>query len=229
MKLINLKFRRPDPKIVEAFREVGSATAHEAMGRKGNLDYRIRQLYPGMKVCGPAMTCRCYEMDNMTIHAAAHYAKPGDVLVVTMGGYPQQGPFGECMSTLCQTRGIEGLVIDSGVRDGEQIKKLGFPIFSDGHCVNGTIKENFGNVGYPISIGGQVVNPGDIVIGDDDGVVVVPLEKAEEILKLSQQRLADEIIIRDKFRHGLTSWMMGNRDKAIAKGFDVIVDEDEGN
>lgn len=224
MDLDNLDFRRPDPKIVEGFRAVSVATAHEAMGRHNYLDPEIRQFYPGMKLCGPAITCECPEMDNLTLHAAIHVAQPGDVIVCTMGNYPQQGPFGDCLATLCQARGIEGIVLDSGARDGATIKEMGFPVFCKGHCINGTVKEHFGTLNNPIAIGGQIVRAGDIIIGDDDGVVVVPLEIAEDVLRISLERLAKEVKTREMFMSGIDSWTKNNfGDKARKRGYDIKI------
>lgn len=224
MRLDNLDFARPDPKTVEGFRKVSVATAHEAMGRKNYLDPAIHQFYPGMKLCGPAITCECPEMDNLTLHAAIHVAQPGDVIICTLGNYPQQGPFGDCLATLCKARGIEGIVLDSGARDGETIKEIGFPVFCKGHCVNGTVKEHFGTLNNPIAIGGQVVRAGDIIIGDDDGVVVVPLEIADEVLRISLERLAKEVKTREMFMSGVDSWSKNKfGDKARAKGYDIVI------
>lgn len=224
MELVVTDYKKPGEELIEGFRAVSVATAHEAMGRKGYLDPAIRQFYPGMKLCGAALTCECPEMDNLTLHAAIYLAGKGDVIVCTMGNYPQQGPFGDCLATLCKFRGIEGLVIDTGVRDGETINEIGFPVFCQGHCVNGTVKEHFGKVNHPIAIGGQVVNPGDIIIGDDDGVVVVPLEIADDILRISLERLAKEVKTRELFMSGVTSWEKAKfGDKARAKGYDVKI------
>lgn len=224
MKLVNLDVQRPEKRIIEGFRGVSVATAHEAMGRKGYLDPAIRQFYPGMKLCGPAVTCECLEMDNLTLHAAIHVAQPGDVIICTMGNYEQQGPFGDCLATLCMARGIEGLVLDSCARDGETINEMGFPVFCKGHCVNGTNKERFGTVNNPIAIGGQVVRAGDIVIGDDDGVVVVPAEIAEDVLRVSLERLAKEVKTREMFQSGIDSWTKNNfGDKARRLGYDVDI------
>ena len=220
--LIVREYSKPAQEIVEGFKKVSAATAHEAMGRLGYLDPTIRQYYPGMKVCGTALTCECKEMDNLTLHAALHIAAPGDVIVCTMGNYPEQGPFGDCMATAAMMKGVQGLVIDSCIRDGETIREMGFNVFCKGHCVNGTVKEQFGTVNHPIAIGGQVVNPGDIVIGDDDGVVIVPKEIAAEVLEASLQRLENEVGIRAKFEAGMDSWELSNfSEKMKAKGIDL--------
>lgn len=220
--LIVREYSKPAKEVVEGFRNVSVATAHEAMGRKGYLDPSIRQFYPGMRVCGTAVTCECKEMDNLTLHAALHIAGEGDVVVCTMGNYPEQGPFGDCLATSAMKKGIVGLVVDSGVRDGETIQAMGFNVFCKGHCVNGTVKSELGTVNHPIAIGGQVVNPGDIILGDDDGVVVVPKEIAAEVLEISLQRLENEVGIRAKFEAGIDSWELGNySEKLRAQGMDV--------
>lgn len=222
MKPVILEYIKADKSIVERFRHIPAATAHEAMGRINYLDPSIHQYYPGMKVCGTAVTCECHEMDNITLHAALHVADEGDVIVCTMGNYPEQGPFGDCMATCAMSKGIAGLVIDSCIRDGENINKMGFPVFCKGHCVNGTVKSEFGTVNHPIAIGGQVVNPGDIILGDDDGVVVIPKEIAAEVIELCEQREANEEGIRSKFLSGIDSWeLSGFGEKLKARGIDV--------
>lgn len=220
--LIVHDYTKPAKEIVEGFKAVSAATAHEAMGRLGYLDPTIRPYYPGMKVCGTALTCECKEMDNLTLHAALHLAEPGDVIVCTMGNYPEQGPFGDCMATAAMMKGVAGLVIDSCVRDGETIRAMGFNVFCKGHCMNGTVKSQFGTVNHPIAIGGQVVNPGDIIIGDDDGVVVVPKEIAGEVLAASLQRLENEVEIRAKFESGIDSWELSDFGRKLREqGIDV--------
>jgi 4-hydroxy-4-methyl-2-oxoglutarate aldolase len=210
--------------IVRQFEQVGSATAHEAMGRKGYIDCSIKPLYPGMKLYGTAVTCQCHEMDNITLHAALHIAGKGDIIVCTMGDYAEQGPFGDCMATCAKSKGISGLAINTGVRDGENVKNIGFPIFCKGHCINGTVKEEFGTLNLPVTFGGQVVNPGDIIIGDDDGLVVIPKEQAAEILEISLKRLKNEVNIREQFMKGVDSWALGNyAAKLKAKGYDINI------
>lgn len=224
MDLVNLDIKRPGKELIEAFREISVASAHECMDRKNYLDPSIHPFYPGMKLCGPAITCQCQPLDNLTLHAAMHIAQAGDVLVGTLGGNPNQGPFGDCCTTLCQAKGLEGVVLDSGVRDGETIKEMGFPIFCKGHSVTGTIKKEFGSVNHPITIGGQVVRPGDIILGDDDGVVVIPLEIAEETLKKALKRQADEIIVRERFKNGEDAWTMGNYSEyCLKQGYDINI------
>lgn len=227
MKLINLDVKRPSQELIDAYKKITVATAHEAMGRKGFVDSTIKPLYEGMKVCGPALTCECVEMDNITLHAAVYYSNPGDVIVcsIAKNGNWQMGPFGDCMASACIYKQINGLVIDSGVRDGEGIKSLGFNVFSRGHCINGTIKENFGKINHPLSFGGQVVNPGDIILGDDDGVVVVPLEIAEEVLAIAQKKESNEEKARAQYISGeVKSWeKYGFAERMKAKGYDLGV------
>ena len=221
---IKRDYKRPSKELVEGFRQVTAATAHEAMGRKYYIDSSIRPLYDGMKVCGPALTCQCPEMDNLTLHAALHIAEPGDVIVCTLGDYAEQGPFGDCLATSAMARGIEGLVVNTCVRDGEDIHKMGFNVFCKGHCINGTIKNAFGHIGYPLAIGGQVVNPGDIIIGDDDGLVVVPLEIAEEVLEKCLAKMKKEDETRALFRTGVSSWEKNHfSDLCKAKGYNIDI------
>lgn len=223
MKLIINEFSRPDAIVVEQFKKISSATAHEAMEKKGYIDASIKPLYPGMRICGPVITCHCIELDNVTLHAAIHVACKGDIIVCTMGGNPEQGPFGELMAVCSKSKGIAGLAIDSGVRDGEAIKEIEFPVFCKGHCIKGTYKKDFGTVNHPINFGGQVINPGDIIIGDDDGLVVVQKEFSEQILSSCIERMQDEEIIREKLLDRTDTWdLMKFGEKMKNKGYDLV-------
>ena len=222
MESVIRDYARPSKELVEAFKQVSAATAHEAMGRKYYIDSSIHPFYEGMHVCGPALTCLCPEMDNLTLHGALHIAQPGDVIVCSMGDYPEQGPFGDCLATLAMARGINGLVINTCVRDGIGIKKMGFNVFCKGHCINGTIKNSFGKLNHPLAFGGQIIHPGDIIIGDDDGLVVVPLEIAEDTLEKCLDKMAKEEKTRAMFQSGISSWEKHDYNALCkAKGYDV--------
>lgn len=213
---------RPPQEIVDAFRSVTAATIHEAMGRKGAIDSRIKPIYPGMKVCGPALTCRCEVNDNMALHAALHLAQGGDVIVACAGEYTEQGLFGDVMASSALAKGVGGLVTDGCVRDGASMREMGFNVFARGLCMKGTVKETMGPVNQPISIGGQIVNPGDIVVGDDDGLVVVPREIVAEVLDACHQREKKETGLRQMLREGKTTWELGQYAESLkAKGMVV--------
>lgn len=169
-------FERPSAEDIALISQFSPATIHEAQGRLGALDYRIKPIQPGLKLCGPALTAQCHIGDNLMIFEAINLAKPGDVLVLSAGNNPNQGGFGDVLTAACIGRGIAGLVIDAGVRDGRGLRAIGFPVFSLGLCMKGTSKSTLGTVNNPVVIGGEFISPGDIICGDDDGVVVVRQE-----------------------------------------------------
>lgn len=193
---------RPSPERCKRIAGFTPATLHEAQDRRGALDYAIKPIYPGLKVSGPAVTVQCAPGDNMMLIAAIEIAEPGDVLVVAAGGLREQGGFGEVLATACRARGIAGLVIDAGVRDGEAIRTLGFPVFSTGLAMRGTVKETLGLINKPIVIGGIAVRPGDIIAGDDDGVVLVRQEEIDTVCDSSQAREDKEASIMAQLREG---------------------------
>lgn len=193
---------RPDPALVQALARHGSATVHEAMGRFGAFNRTIKPLARGMKLCGPAVTVKAQAGDNVMILRAIRDARPGDVIVVDCGRCPESGPFGELMATECQVKGLGGFVTTGSVRDSAEIIAMGFPVFSSGVSIVGTVKESLGLINYPISAGDVIVNPGDVILGDDDGVVVVPLDRAEEVLAASDARVEKERATLEKIRAG---------------------------
>ena len=186
------EIERPPTAIVEGFRAISSATAHEASGKQGALTSAIKPVASGMKVCGPALTVLCRSRDNLMLHKAIAVAKPGDVLVVATEDSAEAGFWGEIMTVSAQANGIAGLVIDNCVRDAEEIIASGFPVFSRGLSIKGTVKGSLGLINHPTVCGEYLVYPGDIVLGDDDGVVVIAREDAEEVLEASIARMADE-------------------------------------
>lgn len=193
---------RCDPALLRAYEGQAAATVHEAMGRRGALDPAIKPLAGDMTVCGRALTVRCHTGDNLMLVKAVSMAGPGDVIVADMGSAVASGPFGEVLAVECMARGAAGLVVSCTVRDSREIIRMGFPVFSAGLCVRGTAKATLGTINHPICIGGEIVRPGDIVVGDADGVVVVPLEEAPDILRLAEERTAKEAAVMDRLRAG---------------------------
>lgn len=181
-------FERPAADLVKGISIYSPATLHEAQGRKGAVDSRIKPIYQGMRACGPALTVTCHPGDNLMLITAISLAKPGDVLVVNAGNQPQQGGFGEVLATASVAKGIVALVTDAGVRDGAAVRERGFNVFSYGLSVKGTVKETLGTINHPIVFGGIAIRPGDIIAADDDGVVVVPQEDIARITEISRQR-----------------------------------------
>ena len=184
---------RVEPQIVEAFRKQASATIHEASGRKGYISYRIKPIAKGMKVCGPAFTVECPAGDNMMLHKALERAQPGDVIVATVAGAEDYGYWGNLMAISAVSRKLGGLCIEGCVRDADEIIELGFPVFSTGLCIRGTGKGTLGLVNYPIFFGGQRIEPGDLIFGDDDGLVVVSRKECKEVLTKTLARVSDEV------------------------------------
>jgi 4-hydroxy-4-methyl-2-oxoglutarate aldolase len=203
--LFDFDFARPSSTEIAALARFSSSTLHEAIGQKGAMASAIKPIASGLKVCGPALTVDCPAGDNLTIHAAIAGARPGDVLVVDFKAFTEAGPFGEIMAQASLQRKIAGLVIDGSVRDSVEIRGLGFPVFARGLCIRGTSKVKHGTIGQPIVCGGVAVAPGDIVLGDDDGVVVVPRAIAAEAATWAAERVAKEDEMIRKIKAGATT------------------------
>ena len=195
-------FTRPSAELLGRFRTMQAATLHEAMDKRGALNCGIRPAWPMPNLCGCALTVQSKPGDNLMLHKAVSVAKPGDVLVVTTGGYLEAGIWGEIITVAAIAKGIRGIVTDGAVRDTVPIKTLNFPMFSRGISMKGTTKMTPGKIGVPVVIGDVLVNPGDIVVGDNDGVVVVPLAEAEAVLGAAIEKEAAEAAVMDKIRSG---------------------------
>ena len=190
--------------LLAAARQLPTATLHEAGQKIGALPSAIRPLAPGMRVCGQALTVHSPPGDNLWLHRALAIAQPGDVLVVFASNAYEHGYWGEIMSVAAQARGLGGLVIDGCVRDGAVLEQFGFPVFARGLCIRGTGKD-FGARGWinhPTLFGNIAVNPGDLVVGDTDGVVVLPRERAAELVQAAEQREDKEAAIVERLRAG---------------------------
>jgi 4-hydroxy-4-methyl-2-oxoglutarate aldolase len=187
---------RADADVVGVLASFGVATVHEAIGRSGYLGTGIRPAWPGIRVGGTAVTALCWPGDNLMIHAAAEQCRPGDILVVTTTSPSADGAFGELLATSLAHRGVRGLVTTGGVRDVAGLHAMGFPVFCAAICAQGTVKATAGAVNVPVSIGGQVITPGDAVIGDDDGVVVVPRPEVAGAVAAARARVARETATR---------------------------------
>lgn len=220
---IHTDILRPSAEEVALAKSVTPATIHEAQGRKGALDPAIKPIKPGLTVCGPAVTVSCTPGDNIMLIAAINEAQPGDVLVVSAGGNRPQGGFGEVLATACAARGIAGLIIDACVRDGAAIRAMGFPVFSTGLAMQGTVKETLGTVNAPIVIGGIIVHPGDILSGDDDGVVCLPRRDITRVGTLSRDKEAKEAEVMQALKEGASILEISGmadrlRDKGCTRG-----------
>ncbi|NDL56441.1 4-carboxy-4-hydroxy-2-oxoadipate aldolase/oxaloacetate decarboxylase [Phytoactinopolyspora mesophila] len=193
---------RADIDAVTKLAEYGVATVHEALGRTGYLGPRLRPVYPGPRVGGTAVTVLCWPGDNLMIHAAVEQCGPGDLLVVTTTSPCTDGSFGELLATSLQSRGVRGLVTTGGVRDVNDLRAVEFPVWSAAVSAQGTVKATPGSVNVPVAVGGQVVRPGDAVLADDDGVMVVPRQDVDEALEAAQTRVDKEQASREAFRAG---------------------------
>lgn len=216
---VTTKIDRPDPALVEQLSRYSSATIHEAQGRLGALDSTIKPVDREMSLCGPAFTVSCAPRDNLMLQVAIAHAQPGDVLVVSAGEYTEAGQFGDVLANACKAKGIAGLVTDTGVRDTQELRKLGLPVFSYSVSIKGTVKETLGPLNEPVLIGGEIVRPGDVVRGDADGVVVVRHENlAEAIIKSGEREQAEAGYIAD-YRAGKSVIEVSNLTaKLAAKG-----------
>ncbi|MDM0050550.1 4-carboxy-4-hydroxy-2-oxoadipate aldolase/oxaloacetate decarboxylase [Variovorax sp. J22R115] len=195
---------RPAASVVAAAGELPTATLHEAGGRIGVMPSAIKPVAPTFRVCGPAVTVHSPGGDNLWLHRALYVAQPGDVLVVHVSGDYDFGYWGEIMSCAAKARGLAGLVIDGCVRDGGILADFGLPVFARGLCIRGTGKDYGarGWVNFPVVFGDLTVNAGDLIVGDTDGVVAIPRERAEEVVAAAGQREAKEAAILDRIRAG---------------------------
>ncbi len=193
-----------DPELVRQLAGCSVATIHEALGKIGALDGAIRPLDRGMKLCGRAVTVKCHPADNLMLIKAVSMAAPGDVIVLDAGGCLNAGPFGEVLAVDCQAHHLAGLVTTGSVRDTEAIIRRGFPVFSAGISVRGTAKATLGQINHPISVGGILVYPGDYVLGDADGVVIVPHDRIAEAIAASNAREEKERHVMERLAQGET-------------------------
>jgi len=201
---VSTKFERPEPSVVRQLSAFSSATIHEAQGRLGALDSAIKPVDHRMSLCGPAFTVQCAPRDNLMLQTAIAYAQPGDVVVVSAGAYEEAGSFGDVLANACQAKGLGGLITDTGVRDTEDLRDLGFPVFSRSVSIKGTVKETVGPMCEPVTIGGVLVRPGDVMRADADGVVVIRQEDAVEAAVASQKRVDTEAEFIAAYRSGRT-------------------------
>ena len=191
--------------LIKQLSKFSSATICEALGNIGFLPSGIKPISPKMKVCGPAYTIKTMPRDNVLLHRAYAYAQAGDVLIANCSGFYEAGYWGDLMSLGAKTKGINGLVIDACVRDADDIEVMGFPVFSRGLCIRGTSNHGDGTLNEPIIIGDVLINPGDIIVGDRDGVVIIPFNKIEETIEKAMAREAKEERTREELRKGKVS------------------------
>lgn len=195
-------FERVSRKDVDAARTLAAATLHEAYGQRGALDLAIRPMAPGLKVCGPAFTIRCQSADNLTLHVAVAHADAGDILVADVGDFTDAGHWGEILTAAATSRRIAGLVINGGVRDVAALVTWGFPVFARGISMKATTKRIRGLINHPVICGGVEIHPGDLIVGDEDGVVAVARKDVSDVIRLARERETRETGLMERLRQG---------------------------
>jgi len=223
MPVVVQNIARTQRDIAAAFAGFGVATVHEAQGRKGLMAPHINPVWPGAHISGTAVTVSMAPCDNWMLHVVVEQCRPGDIVVAAPTSYSDAGYFGDLLATTFKAHGVIGLVIDAGCRDIATLRDMGFPVWARCASAQGTVKETLGDINLPVVCAGQLVNPGDVIVADDDGAVVVRREEAGEVLAKTRAREEREEKIRARYANGELGLDMNNMRPALAeKGLEYV-------
>jgi 4-hydroxy-4-methyl-2-oxoglutarate aldolase len=222
---VTTQIARASSELIERLGAFSAATIHEAQGRRGALNSNIKPIDRDSSFVGSAFTVVCAPRDNLMLQVAIHFAQPGDVLVIAAGHFAEAGMFGDVLGNACRAKGIAAVVTDSGVRDTQELRALGLPVFSGSVSIKGTVKETLGHINQPLTFGDELIQPGDVMKGDADGVVVVRRDEVEEVVELSAARDFNEAELIRKYWEGGTTIELCNLTEVLrAKGLTTDLD-----